>query len=365
MKSQQNKEQSAEAGQTAQAATTPAVSSVKKHRLFGKKSGAKTEQEKVDERRAEVLAKGRKFKYPLQWTKYRVVVSTLLIAIIMVSILIVSGWLALYRFGMTDEMLFRVTKIFPVPVAMVDGETVKFSDYLMFYRSSMLSIERQSGQVDNQSNVDALRMQYKRAALSEAEEYAYAMKLAKELGVEVTNEEVQNEFKRHLSIGGIERSEQGFMKIIEENFGLTREEYDRMLYLTLVKVKVETAIDEQANAVAARVETLLKNNGGDYNAVASALGDKVIYEETGGFVSNQNIDGGRASEAFKLEPGGQSGKFVSMGGDGYYFVKLIKKTDTEVNFVSIKVPFTEFDKRMAELREGQKITEYVTITDNA
>ena len=33
------------------------------------------------------------------------------------------------------------------------------------------------------------------------------------------------------------------------------------------------------------------------------------------------------------------------------FVKLIKKTSTEVNFVSIKVPFTEFDKRFDALRE--------------
>ena len=318
----------------------------------------------MDERRAEVFARGRQFKYPLQWTKYRVVANTVLIAVVMMGILIVSGWLALYKFGMTDEMLFRVTKMLPVPVATVDGETVKFSDYLMFYRSSIMSIERQSGQVDNQGNVDTLRLQYKRAALSEAEDYAYAMKLAKELEIEVTDEEVANEFARHLKIGGVDRSEQSFMKIIEDNFGLTRDEYNRMLYLTLVREKVEIAIDTEANQTADRVEAILKSNGGDYAGVASALPAKVIYEETGGYVSNQNIDGGRASEAFKLEPGQQSGKFVSMSGDGYYFVKLLKKNDTEVNFVSIKVPFTEFDKRVESLRTEDKITEYVTITDN-
>ncbi len=332
-------------------------------KLF-KKEDKRTEKEKVDARRAEVLAKGRQFKYPLQWTKYRVVMSTILIAIVMIAILIVSGWLALYRLGMTDEMLFRVTKFLPVPVATVDTETVRFSDYLMFYRSSILSIERQSGQVDNQSNLDALRLQYKRAALDEAEDYAYALKLAKELGIEVSNEEVANEFSRHLKIGGIDRSEQSFMKIIEENFGLSREEYDRMLYLMLIKEKVEAAIDGNANQVADQVEAMLRNNGGDYNAVATALGAKVMYEETGGYGAQQTSDGGRASEAFKLEPGGQSGRFISMSGDGYYFVKLIKKTDTEVNFVSIKVPFTEFQNRMDSLRGEGKITEYVTITDN-
>ena len=332
-------------------------------KLLSKKDTKKTEQQKVDERREEVLARGRKFKYPLQFTKHRVVVNTILIAFIVTAIILTSGWLALYQFGMTDEMLFRVTKIFPVPVAIVDGEAVRFSDYLMFYRSSMLSIERQSGQVDNQSNLDTLRLQYKRAALNEAEDYSFAVKLAKENGITVSSEEIANEFSRHLKIGGVDRSEQGFMKIVEENFGLNREEYERMLYLTLMRAKVEAEIDEPANIIANQVESLLKENGGNYSAVAEKLGSSIVYEETGGMVSNQNIDGGRASEASKLEPGGQSGRFVSMNGDGYYFVKLIKKTETEVNFVSIKVPFTEFKKRMDTLRADNKIQEFVHVTD--
>ena len=327
-----------------------------------KKDEKKTEQEKVEERREDVLARGRKFKYPLQWTKHRVVVNTILIAVVTLAILVTSGWLALYQFGDTSEMLFRVTKILPVPVANIDGESVKFSDYLMFYRSGITAVERQDGQSVTEGDIDILRAQYKRMALNSAEEYTYAAKLARELNITVTNEEIQNEFNRHLSIGGAERSEAGFMKIIEENFGLSREEYDRMIYLTLLKAKVETGIDTNANNLASQIENMLAENGGSYSAVAAALGDAIEYQETGGMVSNQNIDGGRAAEAFKLEAGGQSGKFVSMNGDGYYFVKLIGKTDTEVDFVSIKVPFTEFDKRIGELRENGGVVEYIKTT---
>jgi hypothetical protein len=129
----------------------------------------------------------------------------------------------------------------------------------------------------------------------------------------------------------------------------------------LIKAKVEMAIDQNATEIAAKVEELLSKNNNNYTAVAEALGDKIEYQETGGMVSNQNIDGGRASEASKLEPGASSGKFVSMNGDGYYFVKLVKKTDTEVNFVSIKVPFTEFQTRFNALREENKIKEYIKI----
>ena len=332
-------------------------------KLFSKKDEKKTEKEKVEERREEVLAAGRKFKYPLQWTRHRIVVNTILIALVVVTMIIIGGYLALYRIGMTDELLFRVTRVIPVPVATVDGEDVRFSDYLMFYRSSMTSIERQSGSQFDESSYTALRDEYKRVALSEAEEYAYATKLAKELDITVSDEEVALEFDRHLKIGGIDRSEEGFIKIIEDNFGLTKSEYERMLYLTLIKAKVEMEIDETANKTANRVESLLASNSNDYQAVAEQLGDEIIYEETGGLVDSKNIDGGRASEAMKLEPEQSSGRFVSMNGDGYYFVKLIKKTDSEVNFVSIKVPFTEFNQRFESLREEDKIHEYITIPD--
>lgn len=333
--------------------------------LLKKKDTKKTEQEKVEERREEVLATGRKFKYPLQWTKHRIVINTILITVIVVAMIVIGGWLALYRFGMTDEFLFRITKIFPVPVANVNSEKVLFSDYLMLYRSSITSIERQSGTQFDEESIGTLRAEYKRAALSDAEKYTYAANLAKELEITVSQEEITNEFNRHLAIGGIERSEEGFTKIIEDNFSLNKSEYERMLYLSLLKAKVEINIDSTANQIAEKVESLLAENGNDYQAVAEALGDKIQYQETGGLVDSKNIDGGRASEAMKLEPGESSGKFISMNGDGYYFVKLIKKTDTEVNFVSIKVPFTEFDQKFSALKDDNKINEYIEIKDPA
>lgn len=333
-------------------------------KLFSKKEGKedkKTEKEKVEERREEVLAAGRKFKYPFQWTRHRVVVNTVLIAFVVFAMIFIGGWLALYRLGMTSELLFNITKVLPLSVADVDGENVLFSDYLMFYRSSMTSIERQSGSQFDESSFNELRDEYKRSALTEAEKYAYATKLARELDITVSPEEVASEFERHLKIGGINRSEEGFLKIIEDNFGLSKSEYERMLYLTLAKAKVEIEIDQAANQIAARVESLLSENGGSYQTVAEQLGDKIIYEETNGLVDSKNIDGGRASEAMKLEPGQSSGRFVSMNGDGYYFVKLIKKTDSEVDFVSIKVPFTEFAKQFSALEDDSKISEYIDI----
>ena len=46
-------------------------------------------------------------------------------AFVMFAILVLSGYLALYRLGMTGELLFRITEIFPVPVASVDSKDVR------------------------------------------------------------------------------------------------------------------------------------------------------------------------------------------------------------------------------------------------
>ena len=329
-----------------------------------KKDQKITEQEKVDKRREEVLATGRKFKYPLQLTKHRIVVNTILISTVTIALVITGIWLGLYKLNMTNDLLFRITEVVPVSVAKVEDRDVRFSDYLMFYRSSIKSVERQTtNQIDKES-LAQLRLDYQHSALTEAEKYTYALKLAEDLNIEISDQEISNEFKRHLNIGGVERSEEGFIKIIEDNFGLNKSEYKRMLYLTLVKSKVEIASDGTANEIAKKVEEILASTDNDYQKAAEGLGEKIIYEETGGLVDSKNIDGGRANEAMKLEPGKSSGKFISTNGDGYYFVKLINKTDTSVDFVSIKVPFAKFSDDFAKLQESGKIIEYVTIPDS-
>lgn len=326
-----------------------------------KKTEAKTEKEKIEERREEILANGRKFKYPIQYAKHKTVFYTIIISVVAMVVLVVLGWAMLFKIQNTGDVIYRITRVLPVAVAKVDGEDVRFSDYLMIYRSSLRAIEQQSGQLGSGEEAEMVRRDYKRGALDNAEEYTFALKLGKELGIEVTDEEVENAFNEHRKVGGVERSEESFLKIISDNFGLSKDEYKRLLLLSLTKEKVEEKIDEKANRAASEVERILGENGGDFMDVKGKMGDEVQYEETGGLVDNKNIDGGRASAAAKLEAGAQSGKFISSNGDGYYFVKLVSKTATQVDYVSLKIPFSEFGKRMQKNREEGKIQEKIEL----
>ncbi len=327
------------------------------------KAERKTEKQKVEERREEVLSRGKKFKYPLQYAKHRLVINTLIVAFVAIVVLITAGWAALYKFGDMGDIMYRISYVVPVPVAKVDGKSVRFSDYLMAARSSLTTLEQQSGLENNAEDKAAMTAQYKRSALTRAEDLTYALKLGEELGLEVPDEEIQAAFDEHRRVGGADRSEESFLKVLSTNFGLSKREYQRMLYLALMRAKVEQAIDSEANRLADSVEAKLASSGGDFGAVRDEFGDKVVYENTGGLIDNKNVDSGRSGAASSLAVGERTGKILSSNGDGYYFVKLLGKNETQVHYESLYIRFTEFDRRLAELRASDKIKEYISLEE--
>ncbi|MBR2587319.1 SurA N-terminal domain-containing protein [Candidatus Saccharibacteria bacterium] len=324
----------------------------------------KTEREKVEERREEVLSRGRKFKYPLQYAKHKLVINTIIIATVGVVLLVIAGWAALYKFQDMGDIMYRISRVVPVAVAKVDGKNVLFSDYLMTVRSSLAALDQQSSVLDTkEEDFGAVENGYKRQALTQAEELTFALKLGEELSISVSDEEVAKAFDEHRRVGGAERSEESFLKVLNTNFGLSKDEYERMLYLSLMKSKVAQAIDAEAEKVAKEIEAKLAGNGGDFEAVRNEMGNKVEFGATGGLIDNKNVDGGRSGMASNLGVGEVSKRFLSSNGDGYYFVKTLEKTETQVNYISLYVKFTEFSRRFKEVKEAGLITEYISLPE--
>ncbi len=322
----------------------------------------KTEKEKLEERREEILAHGRKFKYPMQFAKHRLILVTIAVALVALILAGTYGWVSLYKTQNVGDVLYRITTVLPVPVANVDGQSVRYSDYQMIYRSSMMPVEQQNGSSDSEEgDTESIKKFYKRTALTEAEKYSYALKIGASLDIKVSDEQVNKAFEEHLKIGGLERSEESFLKILKDNFGMTKEEYKRMLYLSLMEVEVSKKIDTKAMEKTEQAEKMLRENGGDFHAVAEAL--QIEYEETGDLVDIMNIDGGRSAKAFEMEDGQISEPFVSQNGDYYFILKLISKTDTKVSYVSLGIKFTQLEHDFDTLVEDGKVKEYIELED--
>src|SRR5581483_5186206 len=91
----------------------------------------------VADHREDVLSSARKYIYPLQHSKHRVVrISVSIFLIVIVGFLLVCG-LDLYKFQGTSGFIYDVTKILPFPVAKVDNTWVSYESYLFELRRNM------------------------------------------------------------------------------------------------------------------------------------------------------------------------------------------------------------------------------------
>ena len=333
--------------------------------LFRKKEDTdekKSEREKVEERREEVLARGRKFKYPLQYAKHKVVLLTVIISTFAIVAAGIFIHVMLYNVQSTEDIFYRITTILPYSVAEVDGEKVRYSDYLLIYKSTITPIEKQ-GMITSGQDFGEMQKYYKRESLNAAEDYTYALKLARELGIEVLDSEVDQAIENHRKAGGVERSEEAFDRVLQDNFNLSRNEYRRIIYLSLASQKVSEEIDELAKIISNEIGGYI-SEGKSLADIKKIMGDKVEYEETGDLVDRMNIDGGRATVALRLEKGKTSERFISNSGNGYYFVTLIDKTESAVDYKSLHIPFTELETRIAKIRKEGKINEKIVLEDD-
>lgn len=319
--------------------------------------------ETVAEHRERILAGGRRFKYPMQYARHRLVIVTVSLAIAAFILVGVFGWWQLYVAQSSNVILYRITQIVPVPAASVDGQTVRYSDYLMYYNSSMHFLQRSEQLVLNDEGRRQAAFQ-KRRNLDIAIRNAYAEKLAKELGIAVEQEELDRVNEAGLVMANGSISRETYNASTMSLLGWTPEEEQRSTRNQILKNKVAYQIDTEASDKVERAAALLREHANDFSRVAEELGGegkgKTVFRVSG-MVPLINNDGGLTEAARQLDAGRVSSVIRSTTGDGYYFVKLIEKTDTQLNYEYLQIPLTEFDKRLDELKASGKVREFIKV----
>lgn len=318
--------------------------------------------ETVAEHRERILAGGRRFKYPIQYARHKLVINTIAISLVAAVVLLLVGWWQLYPSQSTNSFFYKVTRVLPLPVARVDGELVRYSDYLMQYRSST-HIAQQIEKVSLKGEEGQRRKNYyKRVAMDNAISETYAQKLANDLRVSVSDDELNKLVSYYSEANGSQLSRAAYMGVVKDMNGYDWNEYLRTLERHLLRQKVSVAVDKSARDIKNTLETTLLKDGSNFEQIAKAQGDKVELASSG-LVNNNNSDGGRAAEASKLEVGQVSKPFISRSIDGYYIVKLVEKNDKQVSYLSIKVPLTEFSSQLNTIKKQGKVDEYISISE--
>lgn len=343
---------------------------MKKLHRFKKKSSAterpaRITNETVAEHRERVLAGGRRFKYPVQYARHRLVINTIIISIVALILVVVFAWWQLYPQQNTSTFFYRITRVLPLPVATIDGKYVPYSSYLSAFRSQQHYLETKEG-VDLHSSENKQQLNFiKRKALDDAIADAYAAKIAKEKNIEISDKQVDEAIKRQRESRDGVTSQEAYDAIVLDHFNWTPVEAREVTKSRLLRQEVAFAVDDTAKKLLDEVMNRLKAEK-DFDKVATEMTGKEKSRVQSGvapLVPSNNQDGGLASTASKLSVGQISDAFRSTTGDGYYVVKLLDKSnDGRVSYAYIEVTLAEFDKRLAEVKKDTgRFQEYIQV----
>lgn len=336
----------------------------KRNKVDKKAIPSRITNETVAEHRERILAGGRKFKYPVQYARHHLVFNTIIVTVVAVILVVVIGWWQLYPAQNTSTFFYRVTRVLPLPVASVDGELVRYGDYLMYFNSSSHYLQ-QSEQVNMQSEDGKRQLDYiKRKSLDTVEADAYAAKLAREMNITVSSSRVDEVIDNDRNTANGRISQETYDASALSILGWGVSEYRQDVNNKLIRQDVSYAIDTVARDKQEAAASLLGAKNATFSSVAKALGgegDAKVTIGVSGLVPRTNRDGGLSIAAANLDKGKISTVIKTTTGDGYYFVRLIEKNSTQVSYEYIRIPLTAFAEKLAALRNEGKVNEYIYI----
>lgn len=308
----------------------------------------------VAQHREKVLAGGRKLKYPLQYTRSRLVRNTIIISISVLVALMVLVWAQLYVWKDTSDLAHRITRAIPLPIATIDGEYVRYSDYLLYHRSTIAVLKSQ-GRPDVDTASDRMRFQ-KQQALDRALEDAYAAKIGRERNITITDQQVNDSIAQQK---GSSLSDGAYESAVMEHLGWTMDEMRQAMKNSLLRQEVALTVDANAAEIAQLVGAQV-SKGVSIADIAKELGNKVEYAADV-VVPKDNSDGGLSIAAAKLEVGKTSGSVKVLDGDGYYFITRQASGADTIGYSYIKVPLTEFKKQFNALKNSDKTKLFIKL----
>lgn len=333
-----------------------------KRKKTADKTPTRVTNDTVHEHREQVLAGGRRFKYPIQYSKHKLIINSLIIAVAAVILLMALVWQQLYVAQNTSGFMYRITQITNVPVASVAGEPALYSDYLRRLRANIHSAQDlQRIDISNESSKEQISY-YKRQSLNKAERIAYARSLAEQYDIKVTSKDVEAVMQRQMKALGV--NEQVFSNNLRSSYDWSLGEYHQAVHDRLLIKKVSLAVDDPAKDKIGSIYEQVTDDPDKFGQIAKKESDDKQTSGNNGVVPRivvgeaEAVDG-LAAEARALEKDQISDIIRRI--DGYYILKLIDKNENSVKYAQIQVKLTEFEQLFSQIKQDNDITEYIEV----
>lgn len=326
----------------------------------------KVTNETVAEHREEVLSSARKYIYPLQHSKHRIVVLTVSIVLATLVFFFSYCTIALYRLQSTSAFLYKATQVIPFPVARQGSRFIAYENYLFEVRRYKHFQENQQD-IDFETEFGRSQLdEYKRRAMDKVINDAYIKQLAKENGISVSDQEVEDQITLLRNQDKLGSSEDVLEDVLREYFGWSRNDFKRYTRSNLLEQKVLAALDVDASGRAEAVMASLAN-GMDFATVAAQFSDNAATKANGGeygfLIDKTNTDlPPQAIDAiFKLEPGQTSG--IVNTGNALEVFKLIELTDGKAKAAHVSINFKDINEIINNEKAKKPTRTYITLEE--
>ncbi len=280
--------------------------------------------ETVAEHREKVLGKARKYIYPLQHSKHKIVLISSAIFISVMVAFFSYTTLALYRLKSNTGFLYGVTKVIPFPIAKVGPNFISYENYLFELRHYVHYYQSQE-QVNFNTDVGKRQLDdYKTRALQKVIDDVYVRQLAEQNHVSISGRELSDEITLVRSQNRLGSNEKGFEDVLKDNFGWTINDFKRSLKQEMLAQKLVATLDTDTSTRAQTAYNLLKK-GADFKTIAKKYSDDINSKNNGGQYgylisqSNRDLSAQVTQTLFMLKPGQISG-IINTG----YTLEIVK-----------------------------------------
>ena len=321
--------------------------------------------ETVAEHREEVLSSARKYIYPLQHSRSRIVkVSVTLFVVAVVAFFVYCG-LALYKFQSTSTFIYEVTRVIPFPIARAGGSHfVSYESYLFELRHLTHYYQTQQKENFNDPKTAGHLTQLKRDSLAKVIDDAYTKQLASKNNISVSNREVADAVALVKSQNRLGSTDQMLGDVLKQFWGWSIKDFERELKSQMLAQKVASELDTAAHARAANAYAEL-TAGKDFAAVAGQYSDDELTKQKGGMYpaalakSNRDVSPQVIAALFKLQPG-QTSEVIDTG----YSLEIVKVTEVtgdKVQGAHISVKLQDIMAYIDPLKQKQKPQRFIKV----
>lgn len=328
------------------------------------KDAPKITNQTVAEHREEVLSKARKYIYPLQQSKHKIVLVTTTLFIVALVGFFSYTTLALYRLKSYSTFLYGVTKVIPFPIARAGNDFVAYENYLFELKRYIHFYQNQQKLDINSESGKQQLTEFKKRALDKVVDDAYIKQLAKQNKVSVSNKEVEEEIQIARTQNRLGSNERNFEDILRENWGWSINDFRRSLKQQLLAQKLLPVLDPDTAKRANEALNELKG-GADFAAVAKKYSDDISTKDNGGEYgipiskTSPDVSAKAAAALFKLKPGEYS-DVINTG----YSLEIVKNIETQsdkVRAAHIVFNFKNINTYINDLKDQKKARLFIRL----